>query len=57
MTGEPMHTASKERNGTMHPIYINYCLKSEVSATFHFQLCSTVTQQYASTTVEPLQSK
>ena len=31
MTGEPTHTASKERNGAAGPSYINYRLKSEVS--------------------------
>ena len=37
MTGEPTHTASKERNGaTPH-----YNLKSEVSITLHCQLYST----------------
>ena len=38
MTGEPTHTAPKERNGTVHPSYINYCLKSEVSIMLHCQL-------------------
>ena len=37
MTGEPTHTASKERNGTA----INYRLKSEVTITLRCQLCST----------------
>ena len=37
MTGEPMHTASKEKNGAA----INYHLKSEVSFTLCCQLCST----------------
>ena len=40
MTGEHMHTASKERNGTVCPTYINYCLKSEVSITLRCQQCS-----------------
>ena len=38
MNGEPMRTASKERNGTPA---INYHLKSEVSITLRCQLCST----------------
>ena len=33
MTGEPTHTASKERNGIAHLSYINYRLKSEVCIT------------------------
>ena len=37
MTGEPTHTASKERNGSA----LNYHLKNEVSITLHCQLCST----------------
>ena len=41
VTGEPMHTASKERNGVARPSYINHPLKSEVSITFRCQLCST----------------
>ena len=41
MTGEPIDTASKERNGITCPSYINYCLKSEVSITLRCQLCST----------------
>ena len=41
MTGEPTHTASKERNGAVCPSYINYHLKSEISLTLHCQLCST----------------
>ena len=40
MTGEPMHTASKERNDAMCP-NINCGLKSEVSITLRCQLCST----------------
>ena len=31
MTDQPTHTTPKERNGTAHPSYINYRLKSEVS--------------------------
>ena len=32
LTGEPTtHTTPKERNGVVHPSYINYHLKSEVS--------------------------
>ena len=31
-----MHT--KERNGAVHPSYINYRLKSEVSIMFHYRL-------------------
>ena len=32
MTGEPTtHTTPKERNDAVHPSYINYRLKSEVS--------------------------
>ena len=31
----------KKRNGAMHHSYINYCLKSEVSITLRFRLCST----------------
>ena len=31
----------KERNGTAHPSYINYHLKSEVSITLRCRLCST----------------
>ena len=42
MTGEPTHTASKEITGARTPA-INYHLKSEVSITFHCQLCSTYT--------------
>ena len=41
MTGESTHTASKVRKGAMHPRYINYLLKSEVSITLCCQLCST----------------
>ena len=40
MTGEPMHTASKERMAPCTPA-INYCLKNEVSITLCCQLCST----------------
>ena len=42
MTGEPTHTASKERNGIMRPSYINYCLKGEVSITLCWWLCLTL---------------
>ena len=42
MTGEPLHTASKERNSAICPSYINYHLKSEVSITLHCQLKSEV---------------
>ena len=38
MTGEPMHTASKERNSVPA---IDYHLKSEISITLRCQLCST----------------
>ena len=38
MTGEPTHTASKERNGATCLSYINYCLKIEVSIALHSQL-------------------
>ena len=38
---QSMHTISKGRNGAVHPSYINYCLKSEVSIILHCQLCST----------------
>jgi len=31
----------KCKNGTTYPSYTNYCLKGEISITFHFQLCST----------------
>ena len=31
----------KDRNGNMHPSYINYHVKSEASITLHCQLCST----------------
>ena len=31
MTGEPTHTASKERNGTVHPSYINYHPNKQVT--------------------------
>ena len=31
----------KQRNGAMHPSYINYCLKNEVSITLLCWLCST----------------
>ena len=31
----------KERNRPTYSNYINYCLKSEVSITFHCRLCST----------------
>ena len=41
MTGEPMHTASKEINSATCPSYINNRLKSEVSIVLHCQLCST----------------
>ena len=41
MTGKPMHTESEERDGAVCPSYINYCLKSEVSITLCFELCST----------------
>ena len=41
MTGEPTHTALKERNGAMCPSHISYRLKSEVSIMLHCQLCST----------------
>ena len=44
MIGEPTPT-SKERNGAVHPSYINYRLKSEVSITLCCQLCSTLTNQ------------
>ena len=40
MTGEPTHTASKQRNGAACPA-TNYHLKSEVSITLCCQLCST----------------
>ena len=40
LTGKPMHSASKERNGSTHPNYSN-CLKSKVSITFYCQVCST----------------
>ena len=51
-TGEPMHAASKERNGAIH----NCHLKSEVSIISYVQL---VTQHYKLRTVRkaPLQSK
>ena len=56
MTGEPMHTASKERNGTVCPSYINYRLKSEIR--FVVSYIQPVTQHYESRTVQkaPLQS-
>ena len=39
MTGEPMHTASKERNGAMHPNYINYHLKIHYSSVLiHYKI-------------------
>ena len=38
MTGEPMYSTAKERNGAALPSYINYCLKNKAS---NFQLCST----------------
>ena len=41
MTGEPTHTASKERKGAVRPSYTNYHLESEVSITPHCQLLST----------------
>ena len=54
MTGELMHTASKERNGAVHLSY--YHMKSEVPIALHYQLYST---HYKSKTVRkaPLQSK
>ena len=58
MSSEPKHTASKERNRAMRPIYINYyLLESEVSITLRCQL--SFTQQHESRTVQkaPLQSK
>jgi len=41
MTDEPTHTASKQRNKTTYPSYINYHLKSELPKMFHCQPCST----------------
>ena len=42
MTSEPTHTTSTERNGAVHPSYINnYRLKSEVSITLRCWLFST----------------
>ena len=40
MTGKPMHTALKERNGATCPSY-HYHLKSEVSIMLRCRLCST----------------
>ena len=40
MTGELMHTASEEKNGTVCPSYHYYRLKSEVSIMLHCQLCN-----------------
>ena len=40
MTSEPTQTASKEKNGTARPSYINYRLKSEVSIMLS-AVCST----------------
>ena len=37
----PLQSMHTERNGAVHPSYINCCLKSEVSITFCCQLCST----------------
>ena len=42
MTGEPMHTSSKEKNDAMCPSYQSLTEKGEVSITFHCQLCSTI---------------
>ena len=41
MTGEPTHTAPKERNGAARHSYISYRLKSELSIMLRCQLCST----------------
>ena len=51
MPGEPMHITTKERYGTMHPSYINYHLKGEVSR-FVVSYAQLVTQQYESRTVQ-----
>ena len=40
MSGEPTHTAPKERNGAVRPSYQSSS-ESEVSITIHCQLCST----------------
>ena len=51
MTGEPMHTASKERNGAARLSYINYCLKMKYPLRFVVSYVRPVTQHYESRTV------
>ena len=53
MTGEPTHTASKERNGVVCPSFINYHLKSEVSITLPCWLRSTLL--HSNTNQEPFE--